>query len=251
MKLKKLKSGDVALVRAFLTFWEVYMIILSNDIESQDIVDSGSMEPEEIIEEEVVGIATEDISHVFGSPKSLSSVKSLLNCANDVKPLTAKDEKLLVSKAQNGDKKSRNDLVLSNLKMIASIARRYRNRGLPTVDLMQEGIIGLLKCVDKFNLEKGIRFSTYGAWWVREAMTRSLSNKSRNVRIPVHLNEFMTKLRRVRAEQSLSLGRKATEEELALELGVKVEKVRKALKHCQSVVSLDQPFLQLKAKKQH
>lgn len=217
------------------------MVTVSNTLESKELVEYDSMEFETEKELDSIEDNFAEVSSVFGTSQNLSNVRSLLNCAGSVDKLSAHEEKALVKRAQNGDKQSRDNLVMANLKMIASISNRYKNRGLPKIDLMQEGIIGLLRCIDKFDLEKGIRFSTYAAWWVRESMTRSLSNKSRSVRIPVHLNEFMTKLRRVRAEQSLALGRKPTNEELALELGVKVEKIKKALALCLPVVSLDKP----------
>lgn len=217
------------------------MEILSSAIESSEYIDDELELEEDLSVEELLENSSDDISRTFNSPGGTSSVNSLMQCAGKIRTLTAAEEKQLIKHAQEGDKRSRNFIVMANLKMVASLARRYRNRGLPMVDLMQEGIIGLLNAVNKFDLEKGIRFSTYGAWWVREAMTRSLSNKSRTVRLPVHLNEFMTKLRRVRAELSLSLGRKPTEDELALALSVKPEKVRKALGYTQPSVSLDQP----------
>ncbi|MCB9472082.1 MAG: RNA polymerase sigma factor RpoD/SigA [Cyanobacteriota/Melainabacteria group bacterium] len=217
------------------------MDILSSTIESSELIDDELELEEDLSVEELLQNSSDDISRTFNSPGGTSSVGSLMQCAGKLRALSAREEKEIIKCAQEGDKRSRNFIVMANLKMVASLARRYRNRGLPMVDLMQEGIIGLLNAVNKFDLDKGIRFSTYGAWWVREAMTRSLSNKSRTVRLPVHLNEFMTKLRRVRAELSLSLGRKPTEEELALALSVKTEKVRKALSYTQPSVSLDQP----------
>lgn len=229
------------------------MTMLSSTIESCELLDSSSIdqdeesnlesdiESDETSLEELDTIDMGEVSRVFNTPGATSNVRNLLQCARDVKSLSVKEEKKVVKRAQNGDVNARNYLVFANLKMIASLARRYRKRGLPMVDLVQEGVIGLLNAVNKFDLEKGIRFSTYSSWWVREAMTRSLSNKSRTVRLPVHLNEFMTKLRRVRAELSLSLGRKPKEEEIALELGVKTQKVVKALRSTQPSVSLDQP----------
>ena len=225
------------------------MTMLSSNIESSELLDSSSIDLEDEAtevdsddaENELDVLDLSEVSRVFNTPGGTTNVRALLQCAKDVKSLSAEEEKKVVKDAQEGDQNARNYLVFANLKMIASLARRYRKRGLPMVDLVQEGVIGLLNAINKFDLDKGIRFSTYAAWWVREAMTRSLSNKSRTVRLPVHLNEFMTKLRRVRAELSLSLGRKPKEEEIALELGVKVEKVVKALRYTQSSVSLDQP----------
>ena len=230
-------------------FLEVFMTMLSSNIESSELLDSSSIDLEDEAtevdsddaENELDVLDLSEVSRVFNTPGGTTNVRALLQCAKDVKSLSAEEEKKVVKDAQEGDQNARNYLVFANLKMIASLARRYRKRGLPMVDLVQEGVIGLLNAINKFDLDKGIRFSTYAAWWVREAMTRSLSNKSRTVRLPVHLNEFMTKLRRVRAELSLSLGRKPKEEEIALELGVKVEKVVKALRYTQSSVSLDQP----------
>ncbi|MGD9680927.1 MAG: RNA polymerase sigma factor RpoD/SigA [Candidatus Obscuribacterales bacterium] len=149
----------------------------------------------------------------------------------------------MIEEARNGNREAADTLILTHMKVVTAMARRYNGRGLPLQDLVQEGAIGLMNALDRFDPDKGIRFSTYATWWVREAMTRSLSNKSRNIRIPVHLNEFMTKLRRVRSEMSIELGRKPEQEELARRLGVSREKVESALIHCQPCESLDQKII--------
>lgn len=156
------------------------------------------------------------------------------------KTLTADEEKELVIRAKKGDLRARNELTMANMKLVASIAKKYEDRGIPLADLMQEGSIGLMSAVNKFDIKMGHRFSTYAAWWVREAITRALSNKSRIVRLPVHLNELMTKIRRVRSTLAVRLGRQATTEEIAMELNESVEKIEKALNASQTCMSLDQ-----------
>jgi RNA polymerase primary sigma factor len=156
------------------------------------------------------------------------------------KTLTADEERELVIRAKKGDLRARNELTMANMKLVASIAKKYEDRGIPLSDLMQEGSIGLMSAVNKFDIKMGHRFSTYAAWWVREAITRALSNKSRIVRLPVHLNELMTKVRRVRSSLAVKLGRQATVEEIAMELDETVEKIEKALNASQTCMSLDQ-----------
>lgn len=156
------------------------------------------------------------------------------------KTLTADEERELVIRAKKGDLRARNELTMANMKLVASIAKKYEDRGIPLSDLMQEGSIGLMSAVNKFDIKMGHRFSTYAAWWVREAITRALSNKSRIVRLPVHLNELMTKVRRVRSSLAVKLGRQATIEEIAMELDETVEKIEKALNASQTCMSLDQ-----------
>ncbi len=156
------------------------------------------------------------------------------------KTLTADEERELVIRAKKGDLRARNELTMANMKLVASIAKKYEDRGIPLSDLMQEGSIGLMSAVNKFDIKMGHRFSTYAAWWVREAITRALSNKSRIVRLPVHLNELMTKIRRVRSSLAVKLGRQATVEEIAMELEETVEKIEKALNASQTCMSLDQ-----------
>jgi len=187
----------------------------------------------------------DDIEHasnvrVFDKRKSHQPVKSYMDMIGTIKPLTIDEERELVAKAKNGDQKARNVLTLANLKLVASIAKRYEDRGLPMIDLIQEGSIGLMSAVNKFDPKMGHRFSTYAAWWIREAITRSLSNKSRIVRLPVHLNELMTKIRRVRSTLAVRYGRQATTEEIANELSESIEKVEKALNSSQPCLSLDQ-----------
>lgn len=180
---------------------------------------------------------------VFNVKQSGSLVKSYLNAISDVDTLTVEEEQELALRAQGGDQSARNQLATSHLRLVASVAHKYKGQGIPMIDLLQEGNIGLMRAVDKFDVDKGIRFATYASWWIREAITRALSNKSRTVRLPVHLNEFMTKLRRVRAELAIEFGREPEAEELANALEVSVEKVQKVLKANQNTVSLDQPVV--------
>ncbi|MDZ4837217.1 MAG: sigma-70 family RNA polymerase sigma factor [Candidatus Melainabacteria bacterium] len=187
----------------------------------------------------------EDIEHmsnvrVFDKRKSHQPVKSYMDTIGTIKPLTVDQERELVAQAKNGDQRARNVLTLANLKLVASIAKRYEDRGLPMIDLLQEGSIGLMSAVNKFDPKMGHRFSTYAAWWIREAITRSLSNKSRIVRLPVHLNELMTKIRRVRSTLAVRYGRQATTEEIANDRSENIEKVEKALNSSQPCLSLDQ-----------
>ncbi|MDZ4833683.1 MAG: sigma-70 family RNA polymerase sigma factor [Candidatus Melainabacteria bacterium] len=186
-----------------------------------------------------------DIDHdsnvrVFDKRTTHQPVKNYMDTVGNIKPLTVDEEKALIARAKKGDLRARNTLTLSNMKLVASIAKRYEDRGIPTIDLIQEGSIGLMSAVNKFDPKMGHRFSTYAAWWIREAITRSLSNKSRVVRLPVHLNELMTKIRRVRSSLAVKFGRQATIEELAAELNESIEKVEKALNSSQLCLSLDQ-----------
>lgn len=187
----------------------------------------------------------DDIEHVsqvrvFDKRKSHQPVKSYMDTIGHIKALTVDEERELVNKAKKGDQRARNVLTLANLKLVASIAKRYEDRGLPMIDLLQEGSIGLMAAVNKFDPKMGHRFSTYAAWWIREAITRALSNKSRIVRLPVHLNELMTKIRRVRSSLAVKLGRQPTTKEIADELHESIEKVEKALNSSQPCLSLDQ-----------
>ncbi|MCA9801540.1 MAG: sigma-70 family RNA polymerase sigma factor [Cyanobacteria bacterium HKST-UBA02] len=134
---------------------------------------------------------------------------------------------------------ARNRLVLTHLRLVASIARRYRNRGLPFADLLQEGYMGLMIAVGKFDPDLGNRFSTYASWWIRQSMTRALSNQSRTIRLPVHLNELMTRLRRIRSELQSATGRKPTIDELACAMEENPEKIVSVMEAFQPVDSLD------------
>lgn len=156
------------------------------------------------------------------------------------KPLTAQEEANLGRRARAGDKKAADALIMANLKLVSTLARRY-DQGLPTQDLYQEGCIGLMNAVSHFDPNRGNRFSTYAAWWIRESINRAISNKSRVIRLPVHLNELMTKIRRVRSQLTLRLGKQPTIQQIALELSEKPERIRAAISHSKICLSLDQP----------
>ncbi len=156
------------------------------------------------------------------------------------KTLTAREEATLGRRARAGDKKATDALVMAHLKLVNTLARRY-DQGLPPADLFQEGCIGLLNAVNHFDPDRGNRFSTYAAWWIRESINRAISNKSRVVRLPVHLNELMTKIRRVRSELTLRLGKQPNIQQIAAELGEKPERIRTAISHSKACLSLDQP----------
>ena len=156
--------------------------------------------------------------------------------------LTPEEEMDLSIRVANGDEEAKNRLAESNLRLVVSIAKRYVGRGLLFLDLIQEGNIGLMKAVDKFDYDKGYKFSTYATWWIRQAITRALADQARTIRVPVHMVETINKMARIQRQLTLELNREPSEEEIAKKMGISVEKVRDVIKISQDPVSLETPI---------
>lgn len=168
-------------------------------------------------------------------------VKMFLKEIGKIKLLTYEEENELAERMLKGDKEAKKQLIESNLRLVVSIAKKYIGRGMHFLDLIQEGNLGLIKAVDKFDQTKGYKFSTYATWWIRQAITRAIADQARTIRIPVHMVETINKLIRTSRHLLQTLGREPTPEEIAEELEMPVEKVREVLKVAQEPISLETP----------
>lgn len=169
-------------------------------------------------------------------------VRMYLKEIGKVPLLSANEEIELAKRMQDGDDEAKKRLAEANLRLVVSIAKRYVGRGMLFLDLIQEGNLGLIKAVEKFDYTKGFKFSTYATWWIRQAITRAIADQARTIRIPVHMVETINKLIRIKRQLLQELGRDATPEEIALEMEMEPEKVREILKIAQEPVSLETPI---------
>ena len=168
-------------------------------------------------------------------------VRMYLKEIGQVKLLSAEEEVELAKRVSEGDQEAKNKLTEANLRLVVSIAKKYSGRGLHILDLIQEGNTGLIRAVDKFDWTKGIKFSTYATWWIRQAITRAIADQARTIRVPVHMVEVINKATRCNRKLVQELGREPTMEEIAAELGLPVEKIIEANRTAADTLSLDTP----------
>ena len=170
------------------------------------------------------------------------ALQLFLNEAGRYALLTAAEEVELAKRIERGDKEAKDLMVNSNLRLVVSIAKKYQGHGLSLLDLIQEGIIGLIRAVEKFDWRRGFKFSTYATWWIRQAVQRGVANKSRTIRIPVHIVERETKISRAERDLTAKLGRPPSEEEVAKAAKLPLKQVREVRQAARAVTSLDKPI---------
>src|SRR6266576_3136790 len=170
------------------------------------------------------------------------ALQLFLNEAGRWPLLTAQEEVELAKRIERGDKEAKERMINSNLRLVVSIAKRYQGHGLSLLDLIQEGIIGLIRAVEKFDWRRGFKFSTYATWWIRQAVQRGVANKSRTIRIPVHIAERDQRIGRAERELAPKLGRAPTEEEVAKHAKLPLKQVREVRSAARAVTSLDRPI---------
>ena len=205
-------------------------LLLDNDMDMDGMEDEDEVELDKIDLSVPEGVSIED------------PVRMYLKEIGKVSLLSADEEIELAKRMEKGDEAAKKRLAEANLRLVVSIAKRYVGRGMLFLDLIQEGNLGLIKAVEKFDYRKGYKFSTYATWWIRQAITRAIADQARTIRIPVHMVETINKLIRVSRQLLQELGREPTPEEIAEEMDMPVDRVREILKISQEPVSLETPI---------
>ncbi len=230
---------------------DLYEVLMSKGIEivsetePDDFDEIMLREEAEADDEDLIVDEAGEIDLESTIPKSIAvddPVRMYLKEIGKVPLLTADEEIELAKRMEHGDEEAKKRLCEANLRLVVSIAKRYVGRGMLFLDLIQEGNLGLIKAVDKFDYTKGYKFSTYATWWIRQAITRSIADQARTIRIPVHMVETINKLIRVSRQLLQTYGREPTPEEIGVEMGISVEKVREIQKIAQDPVSLETPI---------
>ncbi|WP_423754043.1 RNA polymerase sigma factor RpoD [Alloscardovia omnicolens] len=233
---------------------EIYESLLAKDIEIASetepedfasILDGDDDDLDANEDDGIVVTESGEIDIEATLPKGIAvddPVRMYLKEIGKVPLLSADEEILLAQKMEAGDEEAKKKLCEANLRLVVSIAKRYVGRGMLFLDLIQEGNLGLIKAVDKFDYRKGYKFSTYATWWIRQAITRSIADQARTIRIPVHMVEVINKLSRVQRQMLQDLGREPTLDELARELDMPVEKVQEVQKYGREPISLHTPL---------
>lgn len=219
----------------------IYNMLMENNIEviNDEDGDASDSEIKKLAEEAPIILDDEEITKDININ---DPVRMYLKEIGRISLLSPEEEADLSIRVANGDELAKNTLAESNLRLVVSIAKRYVGRGLLFLDLIQEGNIGLMKAVEKFDYDKGYKFSTYATWWIRQAITRALADQARTIRVPVHMVETINKMVRIQRQMTLELNREPTEEEIAKKMGITPEKVREVIKISQDPVSLETPI---------
>ena len=226
----------------------IYDFLETNKVDVLQINEDEDLEldPDLFIEEELEEEEEIDMEHIdLSVPEGISvedPVRMYLKEIGKVPLLSSDDEIELAKKIELGDELAKEKLTEANLRLVVSIAKRYVGRGMQFLDLIQEGNLGLIKAVEKFDYRKGYKFSTYATWWIRQAITRAIADQARTIRIPVHMVETINRLVRVSRQLLQELGREPSPEEVALKVDMPVERVREIMKVSQEPVSLETPI---------
>ncbi|MBR5949378.1 MAG: RNA polymerase sigma factor RpoD [Clostridia bacterium] len=224
--------------------------LLELDVEQmEDVYDRFEDANIDVVEEvdpvEIAADETVEITAKMAASEGISiddPVRMYLKDIGKVPLLSEPEEKEIAQRMADGDEEAKQQLTEANLRLVVSVAKRYVGRGMQFLDLIQEGNLGLIKAVDKFDYQKGYKFSTYATWWIRQAITRAIADQARTIRIPVHMVETINKLVRVNRQLLQELGREPRPDEIAEEMGYSEEKVREIIKIAQEPVSLETPI---------
>ena len=216
------------------------------NLEDMGIEITGEKDEDMLLEkDEVDKDDEEEVKEDLSVPKGINvddPVRMYLKEIGKIPLLTGNEEIELAQRMEDGDEIAKKKLAEANLRLVVSIAKRYVGRGMLFLDLIQEGNLGLMKAVEKFDYKKGYKFSTYATWWIRQAITRAIADQARTIRIPVHMVETINKLVRVQRQLVQELGRDPSPEEIGEEMGLEVERVREIMKIAQEPVSLETPI---------